>query len=69
MPKAELSLEYGLVIDPLSRPKVLKREKINITGVGIRAEQPDRTLSAFSTVEEFSEKAGSPMLPKSTIER
>ncbi|KAK2974749.1 hypothetical protein RJ640_010009 [Escallonia rubra] len=56
--REELSLEYGLVIDPLSRPKVLNREKINITGVCIRAEQPDRTLSAFSTVEEYSEKAG-----------
>ncbi|KAK2974776.1 hypothetical protein RJ640_000439 [Escallonia rubra] len=33
------------------------------------AKNADRTLSAFSTVEEFSEKAGSPMLPKSTIER
>ncbi|KAK2998567.1 hypothetical protein RJ639_024164 [Escallonia herrerae] len=40
--------------DPSSRRKVLKREKINITGVCITAEQPDRTPSAFSRLEEFS---------------
>ncbi|KAK2974775.1 hypothetical protein RJ640_000438 [Escallonia rubra] len=51
---AELSLKYGLIVDPSSRRKVLKREKINITGVCITAEQPDRTPSAFSRLEEFS---------------